>query len=189
MADRFFPNVLPDFVPETTQNEQQEIGDTLIKLLSMPYSSLSQHFKRTALDLKETVASPSLSLFLPNFRCVFFFPSTSPHICLIDPGNAGNVGDNFAKSLRLYSLLWQSRYCFLALQILSTYQQHQRPLPLLSHCWCLQLRFLIFSVHLSLLPSLFYLNWIISSLPIQSISLFASVLKLGHIQFIYIYIM
>ncbi|TYH33712.1 hypothetical protein ES332_D13G078000v1 [Gossypium tomentosum] len=55
MADRFFPNVLPDFVPETTQNEQQEIGDTLIKLLSMPYSSLSQHFKRTALDLKETV--------------------------------------------------------------------------------------------------------------------------------------
>ncbi|KAH1031184.1 hypothetical protein J1N35_043358 [Gossypium stocksii] len=55
MADRFFPNVLPDFVPETTQHEQQEIGDTLMKLLSMPYSSLSQHFKRTALDLKETV--------------------------------------------------------------------------------------------------------------------------------------
>ncbi|PPS10217.1 hypothetical protein GOBAR_AA10432 [Gossypium barbadense] len=55
MADCFFPNVLPDFVPETTQHEQQEIGDTLIKLLSMPYSSLSQHFKRTALDLKETV--------------------------------------------------------------------------------------------------------------------------------------
>ncbi|KAK8568497.1 hypothetical protein V6N12_007046 [Hibiscus sabdariffa] len=54
MADRFFPNVLPDFVAETSQHEE-EMGDTLIKLLSMPYSSLSQQFKRTALDLKETI--------------------------------------------------------------------------------------------------------------------------------------
>ncbi|XVE49904.1 hypothetical protein DITRI_Ditri01bG0119100 [Diplodiscus trichospermus] len=58
MADRFFPNVLPDFVAETTELEE-EIGDTLMKLLSMPYSSLSQHFKRTALDLKETVTLES----------------------------------------------------------------------------------------------------------------------------------
>ncbi|EOX99391.1 GCR2-like 2 isoform 2, partial [Theobroma cacao] len=54
MADRFFPNVLPDFVSETTE-QKEEVGDTLMKLLSMPYSSLSQHFKRAALDLKETV--------------------------------------------------------------------------------------------------------------------------------------
>ncbi|KAE8687787.1 LanC-like protein GCR2 [Hibiscus syriacus] len=55
MADHFFPNVLPDFVAETTHHEE-ETEDTLIKLLSMPYSSLSQHFKRTALDLKQTIA-------------------------------------------------------------------------------------------------------------------------------------
>ncbi|XP_021283898.1 lanC-like protein GCL2 [Herrania umbratica] len=54
MVDRFFPNVLPDFVSETTE-QKEEVGDTLMKLLSMPYSSLSQHFKRAALDLKETV--------------------------------------------------------------------------------------------------------------------------------------
>ncbi|XWS63399.1 hypothetical protein CRYUN_Cryun06bG0093500 [Craigia yunnanensis] len=58
MADRFFPNELPDFVAETTERKE-EIGDTLMKLLCMPYSSLSQHFKRTALDLKETVTLES----------------------------------------------------------------------------------------------------------------------------------
>ncbi|XP_022748890.1 lanC-like protein GCL2 isoform X2 [Durio zibethinus] len=54
MADRFFPNVLPDLVAEKMEHKE-EIGETLMKLLSMPYSSLSQHFKRTALDLKETI--------------------------------------------------------------------------------------------------------------------------------------
>ncbi|KAI4322658.1 hypothetical protein L6164_022330 [Bauhinia variegata] len=63
MADRFFPNTLPDFVPETTPStpqEQEEAvtvsdGDSLMKLLAMPYPSLSERFKRAALDLKETI--------------------------------------------------------------------------------------------------------------------------------------
>ncbi|OMP07868.1 Lanthionine synthetase C-like protein [Corchorus olitorius] len=55
MADRFFPNVMPELVAETTGHEDEIGGDTLMKLLSMPYSTLSQHLKRTALDLKETV--------------------------------------------------------------------------------------------------------------------------------------
>lgn len=59
MADRFFPNVMPDYVAETppTQEETPPQGgeDSLIKLLSMPFSALSQRLKRTALDLKETV--------------------------------------------------------------------------------------------------------------------------------------
>uniref|UniRef100_A0A7N2MC95 LanC-like protein GCL2 n=1 Tax=Quercus lobata TaxID=97700 RepID=A0A7N2MC95_QUELO len=63
MADRFFPNVMPDFVAEATAETQDEEGkepvvvtqDSLMKLLSMPYSSLSQRFKRAALDLKETI--------------------------------------------------------------------------------------------------------------------------------------
>ncbi|XP_024016032.1 lanC-like protein GCL2 isoform X2 [Eutrema salsugineum] len=52
MADRFFDNVMPDFVRET---ESEAGGDSLTNLLAMPYSSLSQLLKRSALDLKETV--------------------------------------------------------------------------------------------------------------------------------------
>ncbi|TXG55189.1 hypothetical protein EZV62_020445 [Acer yangbiense] len=54
MADRFFPNVMPDFVEETALH-QDDAADSLLKLLSMPYPSLSQSFKRAALDLKEIV--------------------------------------------------------------------------------------------------------------------------------------
>ncbi|CAK9151335.1 unnamed protein product [Ilex paraguariensis] len=69
MADRFFPNVMPDFVaerqppPQSTTLEQQQQPQTiaqgsegsLLKLLSMPYAALSERFKRAALDLKQTV--------------------------------------------------------------------------------------------------------------------------------------
>lgn len=83
MADRFFPNVMPDFVKEeaeaeaeaaSTQQPQEEgtsVGDSLMHLLSMPYSSLSQRFQRAALDLKETV--PSLSSFYLFSRVLFFY--------------------------------------------------------------------------------------------------------------------
>ncbi|CAH2051121.1 unnamed protein product [Thlaspi arvense] len=52
MADRFFDNVMPDLVRET---KSEAGGDSLMNLLAMPYSSLSQQLKRSALDLKETV--------------------------------------------------------------------------------------------------------------------------------------
>ncbi|XP_057954555.1 lanC-like protein GCL2 [Malania oleifera] len=60
MADRFFPNEMPDFVPESTITAMEEVegvgvGDPLMKLLGMPYPALSERFKRAALDLKETV--------------------------------------------------------------------------------------------------------------------------------------
>lgn len=57
MADRFLPNLLPDFVPEetTVDIESAAVQDSLMKLLYMPHSTLSQHFKRAALDLKETI--------------------------------------------------------------------------------------------------------------------------------------
>ncbi|KAH7533306.1 lanC-like protein GCL2 [Ziziphus jujuba] len=65
MADRFFPNLMPGFVAEMptsstslAQQQQHEAGsDSLMRLLSMPYPSLSHHFKRTALDLRETIVS------------------------------------------------------------------------------------------------------------------------------------
>ena len=56
MADRFFPNEMPDFVEEKDE-DSVSVGseDSLLKLLSMPYSSLSERLKRAGLDLKETV--------------------------------------------------------------------------------------------------------------------------------------
>ncbi|CAN0896847.1 LanC-like protein GCL2 [Linum grandiflorum] len=63
MTDRFFPNIMPDYVSEarpTADDDPAEPAaeshqDPLVNLLSMPYSSLSQRFQRAALDLKETI--------------------------------------------------------------------------------------------------------------------------------------
>ncbi|PKI54621.1 hypothetical protein CRG98_024972, partial [Punica granatum] len=56
MADRFFPNEMPDFVAEkAAEEEEAAAGDSLGKLLSMPYPLLSERLKRAALDLKETI--------------------------------------------------------------------------------------------------------------------------------------
>lgn len=63
MSDRFFPNPMPEFVPEATPSTQHELheaitvttGDSLHKLLAMPHAPLSERLKRAALDLKQTV--------------------------------------------------------------------------------------------------------------------------------------
>ena len=82
MADRFFPNVMPDFIAEATAETQDKeedpvvsaTQDSLMKLLSMPYPSLSQLFKCAALDLKETVSiSPSFARFLCSRAWVYFY--------------------------------------------------------------------------------------------------------------------
>lgn len=54
MADRFFPNEMPEFVPEATVDESSTKGgeDSLLKLLSLPNNALSHIFKQSALDLK-----------------------------------------------------------------------------------------------------------------------------------------
>ncbi|GMP52891.1 hypothetical protein CsSME_00018552 [Camellia sinensis var. sinensis] len=41
MADRFFPNEMPDFIPETPESSASERSeDSLTKLLSLPYKTL-----------------------------------------------------------------------------------------------------------------------------------------------------
>lgn len=56
MGDRFIPNVMPDYIAETsTARVTTGEEDSLMNLLSIPYPSLSQLLKRTALDLKETI--------------------------------------------------------------------------------------------------------------------------------------
>ncbi|KAJ4975584.1 hypothetical protein NE237_000690 [Protea cynaroides] len=56
MADRFFHNEMPDFVPEATEETAvEDVADSLLKLVSLPYSTLAQRFMRAALDLKETI--------------------------------------------------------------------------------------------------------------------------------------
>ncbi|GKV42490.1 hypothetical protein SLEP1_g49885 [Rubroshorea leprosula] len=64
MADRFFPNEMPDFVPETTAGETitSNTRDSLTKLLYLPYNTLSEKLKRSALDLKETVVRETWGL-------------------------------------------------------------------------------------------------------------------------------
>ncbi|KAI5567876.1 hypothetical protein BDE02_13G120600 [Populus trichocarpa] len=63
MADRFFPNVMPSFVTEDIQEEDKVTDeDSLMKLLSMPYTSLSKQFQRSGLDLKETIVMETWGL-------------------------------------------------------------------------------------------------------------------------------
>ncbi|RZC93001.1 hypothetical protein C5167_028358 [Papaver somniferum] len=54
MADRFFANEMPEFIDETS-NIAEAIENSLLKLLSLPYSSLSEKLKEKALGLKETI--------------------------------------------------------------------------------------------------------------------------------------
>ena len=92
MADRFFPNVMPDFVAEATAETQDEEGkepvvvtqDSLMKLLSMPYSSLSQRFKRAALDLKETVSISFTHFFLCLCVCMYEFTYSYAYQLFVD---------------------------------------------------------------------------------------------------------
>lgn len=63
MADRFFPNGMPDFVQEnpTISNQQvqsipqQGTEESLLRLLETPYGVISEKLKRAAIDLKETI--------------------------------------------------------------------------------------------------------------------------------------
>jgi hypothetical protein len=88
MSDRFFPNPMPEFVPETTPSTQHELqeavtvttGDSLQKLLSMPHVPLSERLKRASLDLKETVRT-LLLIFSFSFHS-FSYNSNTPVVFL-----------------------------------------------------------------------------------------------------------
>lgn len=75
MADRYFPNNMPDFVAETNGEEEEEEAvaqgseESLMRLLCMRYDSFSERLKRAALDLKETVTTQTLVCFL--YICTF----------------------------------------------------------------------------------------------------------------------
>lgn len=71
MADRFYPNLMPDFVAENPNIEGGEVqrpisqgtNESLLKLLTTPFHSLAEKLKRAALDLKETVTHAFFNLF------------------------------------------------------------------------------------------------------------------------------
>lgn len=57
MGERFFPNEIPEFLPEDA-GEEETISthkDSLTKLLSLPYRSFSKKLQRYALSLKDTI--------------------------------------------------------------------------------------------------------------------------------------
>ncbi|OMO80330.1 Lanthionine synthetase C-like protein [Corchorus capsularis] len=62
MGDRFFPNEMPDFVAEGTTVSGGATGDSLSNLLSLPYKTLSEKLKTSALDFKETVVRETWGL-------------------------------------------------------------------------------------------------------------------------------
>jgi hypothetical protein len=70
MADRFFPNEMPDFVEE--RESTASTGSSLIRLLSLPYPQLSAKLLKAGLDLKEKVFPPFLlvKLTVYTFFCV-----------------------------------------------------------------------------------------------------------------------
>ncbi|KAL1567145.1 lanC-like protein GCR2 [Salvia divinorum] len=58
MADRFFPNEMPAYIPET-QSATATTDDSLTKLLHLPLNILSDRLKKDALDIKHTVVKES----------------------------------------------------------------------------------------------------------------------------------
>ncbi|KAJ6828608.1 putative lanC-like protein GCL2 isoform X2 [Iris pallida] len=58
MADRFFPNDIPDFLPETdlpTDSSTDSSTDPFHRLLRLPYPNSADKFMRAALELKDKV--------------------------------------------------------------------------------------------------------------------------------------
>lgn len=96
MADRFFPNEIPAFIPETpgTVSVSGEPKDSLAKLLQLPYEILSERLKTAALDLKETVLFHSLAIrsrflvYLCHFL-IFFFPGVGIQVMKVTWGLRG----------------------------------------------------------------------------------------------------
>ncbi|KAH9608105.1 hypothetical protein KSS87_011062, partial [Heliosperma pusillum] len=52
MADRFFPNEMPEYIPEASMNTSR---DSLTKLLHLPYQKLCENLKKSALNIKDNV--------------------------------------------------------------------------------------------------------------------------------------
>ncbi|KNA07455.1 hypothetical protein SOVF_171740 [Spinacia oleracea] len=57
MADRFFPNDMLNYIPEATviASSLPESGDSLTRLLHLPYKSVCEILKKTALVIKDAV--------------------------------------------------------------------------------------------------------------------------------------
>ncbi|KAL5730228.1 hypothetical protein ACHQM5_003076 [Ranunculus cassubicifolius] len=56
MADRYFPNDMPNFIPESKDPPISEgIHDSLSQLLSLPYSTITERLKQTAMYLKQMI--------------------------------------------------------------------------------------------------------------------------------------
>lgn len=69
MGDRFFPNEMPYYIPET--QSAAAAADSLTRLLHLPLDTLSERLKRDALDVKDKVAPNSIrfnSIQFPFFR-------------------------------------------------------------------------------------------------------------------------
>ncbi|TXG67066.1 hypothetical protein EZV62_008341 [Acer yangbiense] len=62
MADRFFPNEMLDFVPETSTSTSTTTKDSLTNLLCVPYKTLSDTLKNSAFAIQQTVVNETWGL-------------------------------------------------------------------------------------------------------------------------------
>lgn len=79
MADRYFPNELPDFVEEQAAEEAAAVvaaagrgRDSLTELLRLPYKAFSEKLESAALEIKDRVFILDSLLFHPAFLDAVF---------------------------------------------------------------------------------------------------------------------
>lgn len=108
---------MPDFVAEAPAEELAASDSdalTLTELLSLPYAALSDHFRKAAFDLKETV----LRIWICGFSRVLFLRLT-----FSVSGREGNVDVERKPSAGLDSVHWGIGDGFPGFEILPSFQQ------------------------------------------------------------------
>ncbi|KAL5537701.1 hypothetical protein UlMin_043959 [Ulmus minor] len=94
MADRFFPNEMPDLVEESAVHEtipSQTAKDSLTNLLSLPYKTLSDTLKISALDLKQKIVKACDSVSRDSSRVTFLCGRAG--VCALGAVAAKHAGD------------------------------------------------------------------------------------------------
>ncbi|CAN6558083.1 unnamed protein product [Malus baccata var. baccata] len=99
MGDPFFPNEMPDFVaePPADAGASQRPTDSFMELLHLPYKTLSDTLKSSALDLKETVLTKddyNLTLLCTAWACRHVsFICWQAGVCTLGAVVAKHTGD------------------------------------------------------------------------------------------------
>ena len=129
MANRFFPNDLPEFVEE---NQGVVAQSTLHNLLYLPYPKLADKLLKAALDLKDKVNFSSSSLVSCSIALIVHTPCLL--VILLVSGGEGDLGPQRAAREGLHALYRRLRDGLSVVQVLSSHQQPKWSRPLQRDC-------------------------------------------------------